>query len=556
MDTFLTVHNFQVVHDILRKFMQDRYGFDLATSSEDGLRKTMYQVMVDLQKAGGLSSLKDANNRTLNLMRDILVRRHALAELPDKSLLRTLDRERSVYGHRPVSTAQIKPEDVSVKSGSAEADQTIKLFDNVVKLRQDEHRQEAPLAEVPGTNQRLDEALPASEFSKRMVDIERLRDEQFGSSVQIQSVRPAVPDDPAALYRSAMPGTEEKKDPLPGGKPAPAQPPLYINYAQEGIIPHQKHHQSLDVCKYIAVNGFDRDWVQNPYRFAFSVPALANRYRNITRIKFTTLLIPTDILDVRSASNIPKPYFLNNFHFNFPYLLLQVKELDSLYDGTNPSILRSQTMFSYCSDYRASNGRGYLMLKPIQDEEIVFYPNSLASLPKMTMSLLKPNGVLFNDSKDTHTIAMVVYEDYNAEYLKIVLSRYFDKNEFFKGDTVLMQGYRLDPAPSVGQSSDMERFLNRAEGHEIIELGQANDNGYYLNFSIRAPGGFNDRVGAFELDTRAIVALNAYNEAAASCTNPVTSHGSILNMSLQATLTMRIHLSSADAGGLVQSQSI
>ena len=122
----------------------------------------------------------------------------------------------------------------------------------------------------------------------------------------------------------------------------------------------------------------------------------------------------------------------------------------------------------------------------MQDEKKIFQ-TPLSELSRLSISLRKPNGELFNDSVDDLKIFKVEYELMNRQYLKIVTNKFFDKNEFYKGDTVVLRDYALVLLSQTMTTSAMrtlENYINRTQGHEVIELGQANDSGYYRNFYI------------------------------------------------------------------------
>jgi hypothetical protein len=70
----------------------------------------MYQVLKDIHESKRVSNTKDANNLALNIMKEILIKRHELVALPDKPNIKVLDRESVLYGNRSVNDVQIKPE--------------------------------------------------------------------------------------------------------------------------------------------------------------------------------------------------------------------------------------------------------------------------------------------------------------------------------------------------------------------------------------------------------------------------------------------------------------
>jgi hypothetical protein len=95
-------------------------------------------------------------------------------------------------------------------------------------------------------------------------------------------------------------------------------------------------------------------------------------------------------------------------------------------------------------------------------------------------------------------------------------------------------------------ASSRTSFINRPEGHEIKQLGNPNDNGYYRTFYIEAPGNFNKSLGQFEVNLAQIIALNDYN-APINYNTVTTTNGSIMNHSLQNTISMKLKVAVTNA---------
>ena len=160
------------------------------------------------------------------------------------------------------------------------------------------------------------------------------------------------------------------------------------------------------------------------------------------------------------------------------------------------------------------NGRGYIILKPSQEEESVF--ENVESFKKLSFSLNKPNGKLLSEITDSNTVGKIEYEYYNQNYIKIVIQNFFAKNEFCVGDNVRITQFIIyknseNPCTKTIDYEMFNTFINREEGHEIVELGQPNENGYFKTFFIAAPSTF-DAVNGKTVVTKSIVdALNEFN---------------------------------------------
>lgn len=267
-----------------------------------------------------------------------------------------------------------------------------------------------------------------------------------------------------------------------------------------------------------------------------------NNFRDIYSIEVSKIIIPSDIVNVTYGRTY-------NFNMNYPYLLLQIDEFRDIYEGTDEAIRKSFCQLVYETTYQSSNGRGYIVLKPVQNEKKIFKPTLLSSLPSLTFSIVNPSGEILNKSKDGYSIGKLEYEPFNPYYLKIVTNQYFDKNEFFSGDHVVFKQYHLYKT-HIDQDADninkLNNFINRVSGHDIVKLGDANDNSYYRTFYIRAPGYFDENAGTYIIDNDEDSSIirevmfyycNIYN---ADDTRNDPNNGYILNMSLQNTISMKI----------------
>lgn len=278
------------------------------------------------------------------------------------------------------------------------------------------------------------------------------------------------------------------------------------------------------------------------------------RFRNIVSMQVTSVIVPMDIGVTTGGTSITgivqatgvgasgtTPYFNNNFNFSYPYVLLHIDEFNDVYDGTDDVIRRAFCQLVVDRTYYSNNGRGYIILRPVQSEKKVFYPTTLSTLPSLSLSLLKPNGDIINQSKDGYTILKLEHESYNRFYIKVVTNKYFEKNEFYRGDVVQIRHFTLFKLVAEQDSSHIARFnqfINDPKGHSILEIGDANDNGFYRTFYIRAPGEFDASIGEFVIDEPALSQLQSFNTTFDLTNNP--PNGYILNVSLQNSISMRL----------------
>jgi len=130
---------------------------------------------------------------------------------------------------------------------------------------------------------------------------------------------------------------------------------------------------------------------------------------------------------------------------------------------------------------------------------------------------------------------------WNALYLRIWTHTFFDKNEFYSGDIITIKGFyifKISPQQTTDAVNYFNGYMNRAEGHEIITLGDANAEGFYQSFFIRAPGTFNPALGKMDIH-HSVTELTYFNSALGATTTTI-QNGFILNTSLQNSISMRI----------------
>jgi hypothetical protein len=268
-------------------------------------------------------------------------------------------------------------------------------------------------------------------------------------------------------------------------------------------------------------------------------------FRNIQSIAVGKVIIPDEIID--NAKNV----YNYEFSFSYPYIILQVSEFTDVYDGTNTAIQRGFCKLIYHRSYKAPNGRGYIILKPLQDEKKVFYPAPLSSLNRMSVSLLKPNGTLLNLSADSYKVLKVAYDASLPLYYQVTTDTYFDKNEFYVNDTILFRGFAVQQTNLADQEKQLGDFMNRAEGHEVVQIGTANANGFYNTFYIRAMGAFNTATGRYVVNDSVVNCINAYN-ASINWTGRTITNGYILNASLQNSIGMTVETVVNDATSKIE----
>ena len=249
-----------------------------------------------------------------------------------------------------------------------------------------------------------------------------------------------------------------------------------------------------------------------------------NRHRNIQAIQVGKVIIPDEIIQL---SDPIKQTFNENFQFGFQYMILCIDQFSDVYDGSNELMNDCFCKLVFYRSYRTQQGRGYVILKPEQNERKVFYPALLSELNNLSISLLKPNGEMFNKSKDNYNILSITYPDPSTypEYLMITTTTFFDVNVFFRGDYIIIKQFSM--------LNNIE-FINKE--HEIINIGVDNGNKYFNSFYVKTKGYFDDMTGIFIVDQDFLSCLKLYNSG-----YPPPS-GKLLNVSMQNSVSMKLDM--------------
>jgi len=568
MDELVSIENFKLLEKIFKTYMKNVYDI---SALNPAYKHSMYNVIKSIHgnPQYEMWSLKELNK---------LVLTQTEAAYKETNPVTGLEREQQVYGKRDVKTTNdfLVPQNTSLADERADVK---KQFEQLMVLRTGVQTQgqqgQAPIALQQQEPQKPPAPLTADEFASKLQSLE---DDRHATNSDIQKYLETNHVDPKELF--AKPLTLNTNTQNAGENLIDSyEPPMYVDRNTPLVTQHQSHTDRV-AHKFVTINGFDRDWILMPHRYKFSVDvsSMSKTYKNIHSIECTRLLIPMEILEQRTITNVPKFNYYHEYNLSFPYLILQIEEFNDMYDGLNQQIQKGFTSFIYDKSYRGTNGRGYIVMQPMQHEVKEFTPSPLAGLQRLTMNIVKPNGALFNNSLDDYKVIKIEYEEYNSIYLKIVLDKWFDKNEFFAGDTVMFRQFQLphgidpellddfkrltaaqfkakrgydrpNPLPlAYGEYCTHQReydhladFINRKEGHEIIALGEANDNGYYKTFTIFAPGVLDQTRGKLIVDDEIVCIIKDHNEK--FCMTPGGENspvGSALNMSLQCVVSMRI----------------
>lgn len=583
--------------------------------SDANVRKFIFEIMKSVfdAHAGRGVATKKMNDITMNVARDAYLEHrttrgaarppgHADAGfLPAATAthpnVRPLDRDREVYGNRSVPDVNERPRASALgplREESAKASYDLLLAERAP------HPPPAPDATLQAEDavQRMTDAEVLEQMERMRLERERedaryfaaaaQRGEPVGNESLLPPPPPVAPPLHAPPMTHATPATHSlhslhtpplfASEPVAanaaGMPPPPAPQSTRRDTNASGAEQADRENRGLSAADfvidatrvrqnafltYLSINGFDRDWTLDPLRYRYTVKTvnggLGNVFKEVVAIQATMLILPMEVPRASAVSNAAyvqdKPTFQYDFGMGYPYVLLTIEGFEGVYDGTNEAVRKSFCKFVYNKQYKTPNGRGYVILEPMQDEIKRFEPAPLASLRNLTLSIQRPSGLLFNQSRDDYTVQKVEYEAFNEFFLKIALNKYYDRNEFYKGDMVALRGVRFSgpqgTTTRLGFSlSLLEEFLNREEGHEIIQADPSNPDGFLQTFHIYAPGSVDQAAGRLIVDAAQVKALVKHNESTSSAGVPSVARGAVLNMSLQNVVSFRLWHNKAD----------
>ena len=548
---FYSKENMKLIIDICRDYLQEKHNIDINTITDGKSHKRLvYDTMNEIYEKHN-----NKPHQELNVMILTILREHYITKAEEhKRHKNTLSRETELYGTRHVSVNNNLPQNSKITF-----DKSIERpYDRLISEREQETIDAKPDISKLG-KQIKEQPEEANSFLRKLDMLQAERETVFNDiqTPQQQIVTSRMIDDANTMQQQDVSLQDPKNLFSPTvmvDEPSSIQEynasvaPNTTSSFQDFLNPRPPKTTKLHT--YLSLNSFDRNWGIEPLRFRYTISSLGknndlqNRYRNITELSVGRVVIPEEIIEKTTVTNQSlKPFFNHDFNFAYPYLILQIDEFSDVYDGTNDAVRKGFTKLIYEQSYKAPNGRGFIILKPIQKEKKVFYPAPLSSFSRLSLSLLRPNGVLLNESADNYKILKIEYEQFNIHYLKIVTNIYFDKNEFFIGDEIIIKEHTMTSLTEDMNDIYIRRFnefINRKEGHEVKQIGSPNDNGFFRTFYIQAPGSFNKTEGKFDLDTDVITTLNTYNNQINFCDPSVPTNGTILNMSLQNTVALKI----------------
>lgn len=546
---FMSKDNIQVIISIFTTYMEDNHKVNVELTD---VKKAIFSFMNTVSELtpAGAKSIHQMNLEVLTMAKAHYMK----TQRSNKPNVLSLSREQQVFGDRKVAVNELIPKGNPYQRRQPLEDEQISPLDKIVEEREAPFKKVIP--DITQLGRQINETAETSDdFMKRLKTLEDLRCQQERNLVdnEFRETNKIEDADPKALYdlQQLLPPPPVEEDVFKG-----RQEFLLPEIVNSVTSSSSSNNNKIVIQKYLSINSMDREWDKTVQRYNYSVAfngpinGFMGNYKNVRSIEVSKVIIPEEIIEHKSVHNYAhKTSFNHEFSFSYPYVILRIDEFNDVYDGTNDDIRKSFCKLVYSKSYKAPNGRGYVILEPFQKEKKYFYPTPLANLSRFTISILKPNGFLLNESADQYKIFKIYYKPYNPHYYEVVTDIFYDKNEFFVGDVIKFKGFDITNTVNTMPAKHVTDFINRAEGHEIMQIGDANQNGFYRSFMIMALGSFDRQEGKYDTDMEAVDDLTTYNDTI-DYTTFTGSNGYILNTSLQNTIGMSLDVLVNDVSGV------
>ena len=540
--SYISLENLKVCESAFHVYMQERYGRTIESSEVLAVRRMIYSIMTEVEgrHPSGSSKLgvREKNNIALNIARDMVLNGNlssssGSAADQNKDVGKTssssstppqapfIKREMDLYGNRtPIDMVSVQssihppnPQNSQMRKDggndiTAEFERAMAAFD-------------PPAPPPPPPPGKIENTMDAHDFEMKVKELVQARATNHDENMAAGSGLAIIPFD--AEHTNV---TNDLSSSTYIQKPPPA------------AIQLEKHSH----IRMIAIHGADRDVESYPLRFkfvvrvaGFSTNHLKNEYKNISWMAATCLVVPMEIAMGGDRPSGTRP-FIHEYDFAYPYLVMNIDGMDGGYDGCNDTLRQCFSVMIFDRSYRAPNGRGYVVLKSAggPDEKRKF-KTPIGNLHTIDMSIARPNGTLLNNSVDNIKIVSISYETGTPLLVRVQCSRYFDRNEFYIGDVVRMSRFSSEDVEGQPNSLYLDQYVNREAGHEVVKIGEVNNQGFSNSFYILAPGMLNMADGSLVLDEKI---LDVIRHIGGSTTN--ISPGGIVNTSLQPFFTIKV----------------
>ncbi len=258
-----------------------------------------------------------------------------------------------------------------------------------------------------------------------------------------------------------------------------------------------------------------------------------NDFKNISKIKLVQTIFP----------NLSKKILYTNVTekiSDYQYVNVVSDELINTQEGTNPQ-LRKSFAIMYPS---ASDNQIFINFLNMNNSVIEYKP-PLNTLNFLTVRCLDPLGHPINNHNDVLNIQFIYYNqqdimDPATEYLYIRTLNYFSPSEYKTGQRIQIRKYSYKSGNDVTNESLMfNNYINREEGHYIIDTSSSDDKPLYNTIKIAKPAILNSQSGDLEeYMWYSIFKIQGFTDDPDSITT--NDEGKMINLNLQTTFFIDI----------------
>ena len=464
INKFYSDKNLNLLVNISKKYFEDKYNFRISQErQEKELKDNIYEFMSEVNAECHDKpniTFERKNIAVLNSIKEIYIKRYKLvgvgggaddvgdnrppvqsrntgvAPALKKPNMQVLSRDQELYGNRPVKISNNIIPDINPYQKRQTSTNTVnQLIDNRNNEPFADKKHNLDMSKLGPVTR--DTAEENEVFMYKLQELEKQR-------AMLNIDNPQNPGD--IISPITGPGAGYGDDNLnqsfaPRQFPQLPQLSQFQQFQQQPVSP-KSMEMSMGVGvpvpvgvgvpmpaavpeKSLTINSEDRLWWKD----------YPLRYQYVVDLKQT--------VDIKMI-NVGK-IILPGIAFNYPYITLKIDEIPDLY-----------CKLLFYKSYITENGRGYIILEP-ENSHIYTLNNSIN---KFNISLLKPNGQLFNNSSDHYKIITIELVE---DRFKIITT----KNDFIVGDSVLFKNVVTNKS-----GKEFNQFINSY--HDIVEVVDSN----------------------------------------------------------------------------------
>lgn len=234
------------------------------------------------------------------------------------------------------------------------------------------------------------------------------------------------------------------------------------------------------------INSIDRNWYnypnETPYSFLVKLGGSAKdsslvvsqNYKNIISFSIERLILPNRVIYNNYTSNITTR--LNDY----PYLTIVIDGLNYSSYGTNKNLNETIGIYTPLTPLPILlSNITYLEFKNANSQKKEYFPIPESTLSKLQFHINNPTGQTPSNLNDILTVYSIFTNNSNTstlssiDYLIVQTQEYFTNLEFRANDLIQFQNYKYHN-PSYDESGIFNQYINRASGHNIIDISKSN----------------------------------------------------------------------------------